>query len=66
MPAQIPSEEEVLSYFDKLSNWGRWGDDDEHGTLNLLSNEKTLQAVSLGAGRRNGVMLADGCLDAGG
>ncbi len=47
MPAQIPSEEEVLSYFDKLSNWGRWGDDDEHGTLNLLSNEKTLQAVSL-------------------
>ena len=47
MPAQIPSEQEVLGYFDKLSNWGRWGDDDEHGTLNLLSNEKTLQAVSL-------------------
>ena len=47
MPAQIPSEEEVLSYFDKLSNWGRWGEDDQHGTLNLLSKEKTLQAVSL-------------------
>ena len=47
MSAQIPSEQEVLGYFDKLSNWGRWGDDDEHGTLNLLSNEKTLQAVSL-------------------
>ena len=47
MPAQIPSEEEVLSYFDKLSNWGRWGEDDQHGTLNLLSKEKTLQAASL-------------------
>ena len=47
MPAQIPSEEEVLSYFDKLSNWGRWGEDDQHGTLNLLSKEKTLRAASL-------------------
>lgn len=47
MPAQIPSEEEVLSYFDSLSNWGRWGEDDQHGTLNLLSKEKTLRALSL-------------------
>ena len=26
--ANIPSEEEVLGYFDKLSNWGRWGQDE--------------------------------------
>lgn len=37
MPANIPSESEVLTYFDKLSNWGRWGDDDHLGILNLLS-----------------------------
>jgi len=47
MPAQIPTEEEVLSYFDTLSNWGRWGEDDQHGTLNFLTQEKTKQAVSL-------------------
>jgi len=27
--ANIPSEDEVLSYFDKFSNWGKWGADDE-------------------------------------
>ena len=25
MTAQIPTEAEVLGYFEKLSNWGRWG-----------------------------------------
>ena len=29
--AGIPSEQEVLGWFDSLSNWGRWGDDDELG-----------------------------------
>jgi kynurenine formamidase len=47
MPADIPSEEEVLTYFDKLSNWGRWGEEDELGTLNFLSEEKTKRAVGL-------------------
>ena len=41
MPVNIPSEEEVLGYFESLSNWGRWGDDDQLGTLNLLSQEST-------------------------
>ena len=27
MPPTIPSEEEVLGYFESCSNWGRWGDD---------------------------------------
>ena len=30
-----------------LSNWGRWGDDDELGTLNHLSPEKTRAAAAL-------------------
>jgi kynurenine formamidase len=46
MPAAIPSEEEVLGYFDKLSNWGRWGADDELGTPNLITPEKTRRALA--------------------
>ena len=34
MSTQTPSEAEVLRYFDTCSNWGRWGADDELGTLN--------------------------------
>ena len=47
MPGEIPTEEQVLGYFDSLSNWGRWGGDDQLGTLNFLTSEKTRQAVSL-------------------
>ena len=44
---QIPSEEEVLGYMTSLSNWGRWGPDDQLGTLNLITPEKRAQAASL-------------------
>lgn len=47
MTSQIPAEAEVLGYFDSLSNWGRWGDGDELGTLNLITRQKRLQAASL-------------------
>ena len=47
MAAEVPSEQEVLGYFDSLSNWGRWGDDDQLGTLNFLTQEKVKQAISL-------------------
>ena len=46
MPEPIPSEQEVLSYFKKLSNWGRWGDDDQLGTPNLITPERTKRALS--------------------
>ncbi|HLF77312.1 MAG TPA: cyclase family protein [Dehalococcoidia bacterium] len=46
MTANIPNEEEVLGYFDKLSNWGRWGADDELGTPNLITPEKTKRALA--------------------
>ena len=42
-----PNEKEVLSYFDKLSNWGRWGEEDQKGTLNFLTPKKTLESVRL-------------------
>ena len=42
-----PSEDEVVSYFDKLSNWGRWGSDDRRGTLNLITDETRRAAARL-------------------
>ncbi len=39
---------EVLARWEKeLSNWGRWGQDDELGTLNLITPEKRKQAAAL-------------------
>lgn len=42
-----PTEQEILGWFQTLSNWGRWGPDDERGTLNLITPAKRLQAASL-------------------
>ena len=44
---QIPTETEVIGYMDSLSNWGRWGQDDELSTLNLITPEKRTQAAAL-------------------
>ena len=32
---------------DDVRNWGRWGDDDELGTLNLITAEKVAEAAGL-------------------
>ena len=45
--ADIPTEEEVLGYFKSLSNWGRWGAEDQLGAPNLITSEKTKRAVGL-------------------
>lgn len=45
--ANIPDEETVKGYFKTLSNWGRWGKDDELGTLNFISPAKRLEATAL-------------------
>jgi kynurenine formamidase len=42
-----PSGDEVLGYFDTLSNWGRWGADDEIGTLNLITPTTIAAAAAL-------------------
>jgi kynurenine formamidase len=42
-----PSEEQVLAWFDELSNWGRWGPDDRLGTLNHLTPAKRVAAARL-------------------
>lgn len=47
MARQIPSEEEVLGYFDRCRNWGKWGPDDQLGTINYITPEKRKQAAGL-------------------
>jgi hypothetical protein len=42
----VPSEDEVVGWMSSLSNWGRWGADDELGTLNLITREKRLEAIA--------------------
>ena len=37
----------VEQWLKDLSNWGRWGDDDQLGTLNLITPEKRLAAAAL-------------------
>ena len=44
---QIPTEQQVIEWMDTLSNWGRWGDDDQLGTLNLITDAKRAQAAAL-------------------
>jgi kynurenine formamidase len=42
-----PTADEVIGYFDSLSNWGRWGTDDRLGTLNLITPERRRDAAAL-------------------
>ena len=37
----------VEGWMTELSNWGRWGDDDQLGALNLITPEKRRQAAGL-------------------
>lgn len=39
--------EAFQALFDRCSNWGRWGPDDERGTLNLITPEHRRRAASL-------------------
>ncbi|HZF26726.1 MAG TPA: cyclase family protein [Steroidobacteraceae bacterium] len=43
----FPMEAELDRLFDELDNAGRWGKDDELGTLNYITNEKRLAAARL-------------------
>lgn len=50
-PAEAPREHLTKSQFDQLfkqvSNWGRWGKDDELGTLNLVTPARRREAAAL-------------------
>ena len=47
-----PTEAELLGWMSSMSNWGRWGSDDQLGALNLLTPDKVRAAAALvGEGR---------------
>lgn len=39
------SKEEMEAWLEANSNWGRWGEDDQRGAINLITPEKRLQAA---------------------
>src|SRR5882757_5921124 len=46
-PTHVVSGAEYERWKKDLSNWGRWGKDDEIGALNLITPEKRKQAAGL-------------------
>jgi kynurenine formamidase len=42
-----PTRDRVEGYFKELSNWGRWGDADQRGTANLITEAKRARAQAL-------------------
>lgn len=66
MPSQV-DEATVLGYLDTLSNWGRWGLDDERGTLNHIAPEHrriaatlVTQGITVSCAREIGTVAAPG------
>jgi kynurenine formamidase len=43
----LPTRDRVEAYFKELNNWGRWGNDDQRGTLNLITPVKRKDALAL-------------------
>ena len=41
------TEEDIDRWMTELSNWGRWGEDDQLGAVNLITPEKRRQAAAL-------------------
>ena len=42
-----PDRLELESYFTTMSNWGRWGQDDQRGALNLITDARVVDASRL-------------------
>ena len=47
MTAAAFTEEDIDRLYSTLSNWGRWGDDDERGALNHLTEAHRAHAATL-------------------
>ena len=46
-PQESVTKETVDSWMAELSNWGRWGEDDQRGTINLITPAKRREAAAL-------------------
>jgi len=47
MERKIPDKNEILSYLEDDRNWGRWGDDDQIGAVNMVTPAKRVAAAQL-------------------
>ena len=46
-PTVLVTPQRITQWESELSNWGRWGPDDQRGTLNLITPSKTRAAAEL-------------------
>ncbi len=46
-PPESVSRAQFDQWMQDISNWGRWGDNDEKGTLNLITPQKRIEAAQL-------------------
>jgi kynurenine formamidase len=46
MSTPVMTEADVRTSFEQVSNWGRWGPDDELGTLNFVTPDKVRSAAA--------------------
>ena len=46
MERRVPTKAEVLAYLKEDRNWGRWGNDDQMGAMNMITPEKRLAAAA--------------------
>ena len=46
MERRVPTKDEVLAYLKEDRNWGRWGNDDQMGAMNMITPEKRLAATA--------------------
>ena len=42
----MPYPQEIIDLGEKVKNWGRWGEDDERGTVNFITDEVLLEAAN--------------------
>jgi kynurenine formamidase len=45
--SQRPTQDDLLGWMQSLSNWDRWGAQDQRGTLNTITPQSTLDALRL-------------------
>ncbi|MFQ5898929.1 MAG: cyclase family protein [Candidatus Methylomirabilia bacterium] len=54
-----PTQAHVEGYFKELNNWGRWGDNDQVGTVNLITEAKRAAAEALVRSGRTASLARD-------
>ncbi len=51
--AERLTSDQVKGLFEKLSNWGKWGKDDQRGALNYITDQQARRGSRPGEDRRD-------------